>query len=289
MLVHIKDIVLKARKEGYAIGAFNTVNLESTLAIVRAAVAQRSPAIIQVSEATIRYAGIKPITHIVETISKNESVNIPIALHLDHGKSFHSIAECINAGFSSIMIDASDLPLDENIFLTKSVVDYSHKRQVWVQGEIGSLVGVEDDVDVKMKDAHLTDPDEAQEFAKKTKVDSLAIALGQSHGALFLQKGLEEKISIEQLEKISKKVDVPLVLHGASDLGAEQIRAAIKLGVSIINIDTEIRLAFSRELRNTLKNNPDMIDPRKILAPVMIEMQKAVEQKIEIFGSSNRI
>jgi len=288
MLVHIKDIVPLARKNGYAIGAFNTANLETTLAIVKAAVAKHSPAIIQVSESTIRYAGIKPITHIVETISKNEAVDVPIALHLDHGKSFHSIAECVNAGFSSIMIDASDLPFDENVFLTKSVVDYTHKRKVWTQGEIGRLMGVEDDVKVKEEDAMYTDPQEAVDFAKKTGVDTLAVAVGQSHGAVNLKQGKAEEISIKQLEKISKKVSVPLVLHGASDIAENQIKEARKLGVSIVNIDTEIRMAFSRSIRRVLEENKDMIDPRKIMAPTMAEMQRVIENKIEMFGSANK-
>jgi fructose-bisphosphate aldolase, class II len=288
MLVHIKDIVPLAKKNGYAIGAFNTANLETTLAIVKAAVAKHSPAIIQVSESTIRYAGIKPITHIVETISKNEAVDVPIALHLDHGKSFHSIAECVNAGFSSIMIDASDLPFDENVFLTKSVVDYTHKRHVWTQGEIGRLMGVEDDIKVKEKDAMYTDPQEAVDFAKKTGVDTLAVAVGQSHGAVNLKQGKAEKISIKQLEKISKKVSVPLVLHGASDIAGNQIEEARKLGVSVVNIDTEIRMAFSRSIRQVLEENKDMIDPRKIMAPAMVEMQRVIENKIEMFGSSNK-
>lgn len=288
MLVHIKEIIPKAKKGGYAIGAFNTENLETTLAIVKAAVAKHSPVIIQVSESTIRYAGLKPITHIVETISKNEAVNVPIALHLDHGTNFHSVAECINAGFSSIMIDASDLAFDENVFLTKSVVEYSHKRHVWAQGEIGRLQGIEGNISVNKKDAFYTDPNEAKEFADKTKVDTLAISVGQSHGAANLRKGQNEKINIRQLEKINKKVDIPLVLHGASDIAENQVEEAIKLGVSIVNIDTEIRMAFARSLRKTLEENKNMIDPRKIMAPVILEMQKVIEKKIQMFGSSNK-
>lgn len=288
MLVHIKEIVPRAKKEGYAIGAFNTENLETTLAIVKAAVAKQSPVIIQVSESTIRYAGLKPITHIVETISKNEAVNVPIALHLDHGTNFHSVAECINAGFSSIMIDASDLAFDENVFLTKSVVEYSHKRRAWAQGEIGRLQGVEGNISVSKKEASYTNPNEAREFAERTKVDTLAISVGQSHGAANLKKGKAEEISIKQLEKISKKVEIPLVLHGASDIAEKQIKQAIGLGVSVVNIDTEIRMAFSRSLRKTLQENNDMIDPRKIMAPVIIEMQKVIEKKIQMFGSANK-
>ncbi len=287
MLVHINEIVPEAKKNKYAVGAFNTVNLETTLAIIRAAVAQRSPVIIQVSESTIRYAGIKPITHIVETIAKNEAVNVPVALHLDHGKSFHSIAECINSGFSSIMIDASDLPFDENVFLTKSVVEYSHKRRAWVQGEIGRLKGVEDQISVKEREAAMTDPEEALEFEKQTDIDTLAVAVGQSHGIAKMRKGVPE-LNIKRLEKISKKVESPLVLHGASGILESQIKKAINLGVSIINIDTELRMAFAGSLREILVEKKEEVDPRKIMAPVISEVQKTVENKIKMFGSNNK-
>lgn len=287
MLVHIKEIVPHARKNKYAIGAFNTVNLETTLAIIRGAVAQQSPVIVQVSESTIKYAGIKPITHVVETIAKNEAVNVPVALHLDHGRSFHSVAECVNAGFSSIMIDASDLPFDENVFLTKSVVDYSHKRDVWVQGEIGRLVGVEGSISVKKGEASMTDPDDAFRFDKETKVDALAIAIGQSHGISKMRKGIPQ-ISINRLEKISKKVKTPFVLHGASGISGTQIKKAIDLGVSIVNIDTELRMAFSDSLRNTLKKDVDEVDVRKIMSPSIDAVQEVVEKKIKMFNSNNK-
>ncbi len=288
MLVHIKEIVPHARKNKYAIGAFNTVNLETTLAIIRGAVAQQSPVIVQVSESTIKYAGIKAITHVVETIAKNEAVNVPVALHLDHGKGFHSVAECVNAGFSSIMIDASDLPFDENVFLTKSVVDYSHKRGVWVQGEIGRLKGVEDNISVKKREAFMTDPDEAFKFNKQTDVDALAIAIGQSHGIAKMRNGVP-RISISQLGKISKKVKTPFVLHGASGIPEPQIKKAIDLGVSIINIDTELRMAFSGSLRDTLKKDADEVDVRKIISPAMNAVQEVVEKKIKMFGSNNKV
>ncbi|MFH1668078.1 MAG: class II fructose-bisphosphate aldolase, partial [Candidatus Komeilibacteria bacterium] len=175
MLVHIKEIVADARAKNYCVGAFNTANLEITLAIARAAVEMKAPIIIQVSEKTIEYAGLKPITHIVETIAKNEAKNIPVALHLDHGHSFHSVSECISAGFSSIHIDASDLPYDENVKITKESVDYAHQNAVWAQGELGRIFGKEGmskyNGDFKEIEKYLTDPEEAKQFVDATGVD----------------------------------------------------------------------------------------------------------------------
>ncbi len=288
MLVHIKEIVKKAQKGKYAVGAFNTVNLEVTLAIVKAAVAKKSPAIIQVSESTIKYSGLKPITHIVETVAKNEAVDVPIALHLDHGRSFHSVAECINAGFSSIMIDASDLPFDEDTFLTKNVVEYAHKRGVWVQGEVGRLKGIEGNVSVAEREAVMTKPEEAVEYIKKTEIDTLAVAVGQCHGIVKMRKGVPN-LDLKRLARIKKAVkNMPLVLHGASGIPRDQIRKAIGYGVRIINIDTEIRMAFAAAVREFLENHPEEVDPRKILTPAIEAMQSVVERKMEMFGSVNK-
>lgn len=288
MLVHIKDIVKKAYREGYAIGAFNTSNLEVTLGIVQAAVAMHAPVIVQVSETAIKYAGLKPITHIVETIAKNEAVDVPVALHLDHGKSFHSVAECIHAGFSSIMIDQSDLPFDENVALTKNAVDYAHRRGVWAQGELGRLKGKEEFIDIKPEAALLTDPKEAKEFVDKTKVDTLAVAIGNIHGIIKLRKNLKPKLDLARLKAIAELVKIPLVLHGASGLDEEQVQKAISLGIAIINIDTEIRLAFTKTLRNTLAVDGNLYDPREVLKPSIEAVQRLVEKKIEMFGSANK-
>ncbi|MFH1456552.1 MAG: class II fructose-bisphosphate aldolase [Patescibacteria group bacterium] len=284
MLVHIKEIIPKAEKGGYAIPAFNTFNLEVTLAIVRGAVAQNSPVIIQVSEKTIEYAGLKPITHIVETIAKNEAVNVPVALHLDHGKSFRSVAECIHAGFSSIHIDASELPLDENTILTKQVVDYAHKNSVWAQGELGTILGKKEILDEKISEnleKFMTNPDQAQEYVKKTKVDTFAPSVGAMHG-LFVGK---EKINQEILKQIKHQINIPIVLHGASGVSDEDIRQAISNGVVIINIDTRIRETFSNTLRETLMTHQQEMDPRKILTPTIDAIQKVIEEKIILFGS----
>jgi len=285
MIVSLKSLIEDAKKKKYAVGAFNTANLEVTLGIINAAVDQQAPVIIQVSETTIEYAGLKPITHIVETIAKNAAVNVPVALHLDHGRSFHSVAECINAGFSSIMIDASDLPYDENVALTKQAVDYAHKKGVWAQGELGRVKGSEDWVIVKDKEAYMTDPAEAADFVKKTGVDTLAVSVGNVHGIYKLRKGVP-KIDQERLRLIHKKIpQVPLVLHGASGLPESDIAAGIKNGIRIINIDTELRLAFTDKIRETLNRRREEYDPRKVLEPSIEAVKKVVARKIELFRS----
>ena len=284
MLVHIKEIIPKAEKSDYAVPAFNTFNLESTLAIARGAVAQNSPVIIQVSEKTIEYAGLKPITHIVETIAKNEAVNVPVALHLDHGKSFRSVAECIHAGFSSIHIDASELPFDENVILTKQATDYAHKYGVWVQGELGTILGQKQMIDKKTSqelEKFMTKPDEAEEYVRKTKIDTFAPSVGAIHG-IFVGK---EKINQELVKKIKEKTNLPLVLHGASGVSNQDIRQAIKNGLTVINIDSSLRETFSNTLREILMTHRLEIDPRKILALVTDAIQEIIEEKIILFGS----
>lgn len=283
MLVHIKEIVSWAQEKRCAVGAFNTSNLETTLGIINGAVKANKPVIIQVSETTIKYAGLKPITHIVETVAKNEAVNIPVALHLDHGKSFHSIAECIQAGFSSIMIDASDLPFDENVALTKQAAGYAHKYDVWVQGELGQVKGWEDNVFSGA--SFLTDPKQAQEFVKKTGIDTLAAAIGNVHGIEKIKRGVP-KLDIKRLKEINKRVEVPLVLHGASGLGREQVVQAVANGIRIINIDTEIRLAFTTALRQVLGQNKKEIDIRELMPKPIGAVEDLIEKKVKMFALS---
>lgn len=286
MLVHIKDIVNKAQSGKYGIGAFNTSNLEVTLAIARAAVKVRAPVIIQVSEKTIEYAGLKPITHIVETIAKNEAKDIPVALHLDHGHSFKSVTECINAGFSSIHIDASDLPFDENIRITKESVEYAHKNGVWAQGELGRIFGKEglENHNGRFEEIekYFTDPNEATEFVEQTGVDTLAISVGTYHGR-FKDK---EKIYFDILDKIRQAVDVPLVLHGASGIKDKELTQAVEHGVTIVNIDTSLRVAFTEALKGSLNKQSDVVDPRKILAPSIEAVSEVVMRKIKYLGSN---
>ncbi len=287
MLVHIKEIIPKAVKGNYAVPAFNTFNLETTLAIVRGAVAKKSPVIIQISEKTIKYAGLKPITHIMETIAKNEAVVVPVALHLDHGKSFHSVAECISAGFTSIHIDASELPYDENVILTKQATDYAHKNKCWAQGELGTILNKKSIAKKKIKDdfsKFMTNPSQAEKFVKKTKINTFAPSVGAMHGIF---KG-KEKINQTLLKEIKQKTKLPLVLHGASGVPDQDIKQAIKNGVAVINIDTRLRQVFTNTLRQTLMSKVHEIDPRDIFPASMDSVQKIVEEKIELFGSVNK-
>jgi fructose-bisphosphate aldolase class II len=284
MLTSVAELVHLANRDSVAIGAFNISNLEMALGIIRAAVDSNTPVIIQVSETTIEYAGLKPITHIVETIAKNAAVTIPVALHLDHGKSFRSVAECIHAGFSSIMIDASDLPYDENVVLTQQSVAYAHKHNVWAQGELGQVKAAEDAALSANREQFMTDPDEAASFVAKTGVDTLAVAVGNVHGVYKFQKGVP-KLDIKRLEAIHKKIpNTPLVLHGASGLPAEQVALAITNGVRVINIDTEVHWVFSETLRHTVAQFPDYYDVRMLLEPSIEAVRKLVSTKLSMFG-----
>lgn len=284
MLVHIKDIVKEARKGGYAVGAFNIHNLESALGVAQAAVNAKSPAIIQVSESTIKYMGLKPITHVVSTIAKNIAAKVPIALHLDHGKSFDSVFECINAGFTSVHIDASALPLDENINLTKHVVEVARGRGVWVQGEIGSIIGGHGVKSKKIEDIPLADPAEVIEFVKKTKVDTIAAAVGTAHGVYE-----NEDIKFNLLKEIKSKTKKPFVLHGGSGVADSMIKQAIKQGVDIINIGSDIKIAFCKALIDNCLNNKQETDPRVLLKPTIKAVEKVVIAKMKLFNSAGRI
>jgi fructose-bisphosphate aldolase, class II len=284
MLVHIKDIVAEAEKGGYALGAFNVHNFETILGVANAAVKAKSPAIIQVSEGAIKYMGLKPVTHIVSTVAKNVAVGVPIALHLDHGKSFSVVFECINAGFTSVHIDASALPLDENINLTKQVVELAHQKNVWVQGEVGAMVGGHGDIGKKKIDIPKANPDDAIKFAKETNIDSLAAAIGTAHGVF-----INEDVDLELLALIKKATKKPFVLHGGSGIADAKIKKAIKDGVNIVNIGTDIKVAFSQTLiSNCLKNRKET-DPRILLGPCIEAVEKVVIQKMKLFGSAGRV
>ncbi|MBI4414984.1 MAG: class II fructose-bisphosphate aldolase [Candidatus Kerfeldbacteria bacterium] len=288
MLVSLQQLVRQAQTGGFALGAFNTQNLETTLGIIRAAVDAHSPVVIQVSETTIEYAGIKPITHIVETIAKNAAVDVPVALHLDHGKKFWSIAECIHAGFSSIMMSASDLPFDENIALTKQAADYAHARGVWAQGELGRVRASDDYLATVHREEYLTDPVQAKEFVKATGIDTLAVAVGNVWGVHKLSKGTPP-LDEDRLKAIHKATpSVPLVLHGASGLPREQIDLARRYGVSIINIDTELRWVFTKRLRATLDEDKNRFDPREVLEPSINAVRDLVAEKLAMFGSAGK-
>jgi len=283
MLVHIKDLVRDAKKKGYAIGAFNITNLESVLGVAQAAVRANSPAIIQVSESAIEYMGLKPITHIVSTVAKNVAASVPIALHLDHGTSFDTVFECINAGFTSVHIDASKLPLDENINLTKQVVKVAHAKHVWVQGEVGAIVGSHGDIKSKLKEIPLARLDEVIKFVKQTGVDTIAAAIGTAHGV-----HINEDIIFNLLKGIKQKTKIPFVLHGGSGVPDAKIKKAIKEGVNIINIGTDLKVAFCRTLIEVCLKNKEETDPRNLLKPTISAIEKVVYEKMKLFGSAGR-
>ncbi len=304
MLVTNKDLMVPARKNGYAIGAFNVQNLESSLAIAEAATEEKSPAILQITPSVIKYAGLAYISNLVKTAA--QLVQVPLAMHLDHGDSFETAVQCIEAGFSSVMIDGSFLDFEGNVDVTKRVVDVAHSKGVSVEAELGKLAGVEERT-VAEKDAILTDPKAAVEFVERTGVDTLAVAIGTSHGAYKFKT--EAKLDIERLKTISQKINIPLVLHGASSVplsivekankfGAElsgakgipetELRKAISFGIAKINIDTDLRLAFTATVREALTNAPKNFDPRKILGPAKDAMKEVARGKMRLFGSSGK-
>ncbi len=286
MLVHIKKIVNDAEKGGYAVGAFNVNNLEILQAVLQAAEKLKSPVIIQTTEGAIEYAGHEELTALVKASAQD--LKIPVALHLDHGHSFDVIKKCIKLGYSSVMIDSSDKGYDENIKNVKKVVEYAHQRKVWVQAELGRLEGSEDWLKVGKNKAFLTEPPEALDFVRKTKVDTFAPAIGNYHGVQKIVSKKVLRLDLNRLEKIDKLVKVPLVLHGASGFSDYQIKQAVKRGVRVINIDSELRVSFTRAERKFLQENTNVYDPRKILSPAILAMQKTVEKKIKVFGSQNK-
>jgi fructose-bisphosphate aldolase class II len=300
-----RELLNAAKRGGYAVGAFNMNNLEILQAIVSAGEVEKSPAIVAVSEGAIKYAGMPYIVSMVRTAS--EQTFIHLSLHLDHGTDLEVIRSCIENGFTSVMIDGSHLEFDENIATTKRVVEMAKKKGVSVEAELGRLKGIEEKVSVSEKEAFLTDPQAAEEFAKRTEVDALAIAIGTSHGA-YKFKG-EAKLDFDRLKEIAKRVNIPLVLHGASGVpsavlekalkfgaklpGAkgipdDAIQKAISLGISKINIDTDLRLSFVAALREMFVTKPEEFDPRKILGPGREAIQRTVQSKMRLFGSSGK-
>lgn len=275
MLVTSKQMIIDAQKNGYAIGCFNTSDLEITKAIIAAAVAQHAPVMVATSEKAIQFGGIGTLAALIKEEAKNASV--PVALHLDHGKSIHMVKECLDAGYTSVMFDGSELFLDKNIQMTAEAAKLAHERNVPCEGELGHLgkIGVSSN--------QLTNPDDVLEFVQKTEVDFLALSIGSSHGA-----GSNEKLEIELLKKINSLTEIPLVLHGGSGVPDGDIQNAISGGICKINIDTDIRHEFTKDLREILKDHPDEQDPREILAEVMVKVQVLVEKKIKLFGSNGK-
>ena len=306
-LVTTTEMFKKAYDGGYAIGAFNVNNMEIIQGIVEAATEENAPLILQVSAGARKYANTVYLKKMVEAAV--ETSGLPIALHLDHGDSFALCKDCVDSGFTSVMIDASAHPFAENISITKQVVEYAHDHGVVVEAELGKLAGVEDDVKVDAKDASYTDPDQVQEFVEKTGVDSLAIAIGTSHGA-FKFKG-KPKLRFDILEEVGKRLPgFPIVLHGASSVpqeyvklinqyggnmpGAqgvpeEMLRKAATMAVCKINIDSDLRLAVTATIREHFALNPSHFDPRQYLGPARDAVRKVVRHKIvDVLGCNGK-
>jgi fructose-bisphosphate aldolase class II len=296
--------MVPARKNGYAIPALNVQNLESLTAVAQAAAEEKSPVIIAISPSVVKYAGLPYISGMAKTAA--ELAPVPVSIHLDHGEDFEITQKCVEAGFTSVMIDGSFLKLEENIAVTKKVVEMAHPKGVSVEAELGRLAGVEER-SVEEKDAILTDPETAKTFVEETGVDTLAVAIGTSHGAYKFKS--EAKLDIERLKLINQKVQVPLVLHGASSVpswliekadkyGAQlsnakgipetEIKKAIGLGIAKVNVDTDLRLAFTGSVREVLTTSPKEFDPRKILGPARETMKQVAKSKMQLFGSSGK-
>ncbi|HEY9071613.1 MAG TPA: class II fructose-1,6-bisphosphate aldolase [Candidatus Ozemobacteraceae bacterium] len=311
-LVTTKELFARALEGGYAVGAFNVNNMEIIQGIFEAAIAEKSPLIIQVSAGARKYARHEYLVHLIQAsieMAKSSGTDIPVALHLDHGEDFEICKKCIDGGFTSVMIDGSKHSFEENIKLTKEVVDYAHARGITVEAELGRLAGVEDAVSVSAKDAIYTNPREAKEFVSRTGCDSLAVAIGTSHGA-YKFKG-DAKLDFERLAEIEQVLPkYPLVLHGASSVPEDLVaicnkyggklqdskgvpeemisRAAMKSNVCKINVDTDLRIAMTGAIRKVFAENPGEFDPRKYMGPARDSIREVVRRKMRLMGCAGK-
>lgn len=304
MLVTSQKLLITARRRKYAVPAFNVNDLEFLKAVMDAAVKMKSPVIVQTSEGAIAYAGMDYLIAMIRVAAQSK---VPVVMHLDHGKDLKIVKQAIKNGYTSVMYDGSAFPYGKNVANTKKVARWAHAARIGVEAELGALAGIEDFVTVKEKDAHLTDPDEAVRFVRDTGCDSLAVAIGTSHGA-YKFKG-RTHLDIARLKRIAALVHIPIVLHGASGVredlvalakkyGAKlgdahgvldaDIRPAIRAGVAKINIDTDLRLAFTAGVHEAMHDMPRVIDPRKLLEPANLLMREVAMQKMKLFGSAGR-
>lgn len=311
-LVTTTEMFKKAYNGGYAIGAFNVNNMEIVQGITEAAWELHSPVILQASAGARKYAQSAYLKHLVEAAEEATNDEIPIALHLDHGADFDVCKDCVDNGFTSVMIDASSKPFDENVEISKKVAEYAHDKGVVVEAELGTLAGVEDDVNVAAETAQYTNPDQVVEFVERTGVDSLAIAIGTSHGAYKFKPGTDPHIRLDILEEISKKLPgFPIVLHGSSSVPQEyvkiinsnggalkdaigipedQLREAAKRSVCKINIDSDLRLGMTAGIREHMAKHPDHFDPRQYIADGRQYVKDIVHNKIiNVLGSDNKV
>lgn len=308
-LVGTKEMFEKAYKEGYAIGAFNVNNMEIIQGITEAAAEEKAPLILQVSNGARKYAKPIYLKKLVEAAVYD--TGLPIALHLDHGDSFELCKDCIDSGFTSVMIDGSKYNFEDNIALTRQVVEYAHAHDICVEGELGTLAGIEDDVNVSTEDSSYTRPDQVEEFVERTGVDSLAIAIGTSHGAYKFKPGHKPMLRFDILEEVEKRLPgFPIVLHGASSVPQEWVKVvnefggqmpdaigipeellakAAKMAVCKINIDSDLRLVCTASIREHLVEHPDHFDPRQYLKPARENIKELVRHKIvDVLGCNGK-
>lgn len=284
-LVSMKEMLIVAKDNEYAVGQFNLNNLEYAQAILQAAEEEKSPVILGVSEGAARYmGGYKVVVAMVEALMDEYGTTVPVAIHLDHGSSFEACAQAIHAGFSSVMIDGSHFPLDENIELTKKVVELAHIHNVSVEAELGRIGGEEDDLVVEDADAMYAIPAECERLIKETNVDCFAPALGSVHGPY---KG-EPNLGFDRMEEVMNLTQVPLVLHGGTGIPTKDIKRAISLGTAKINVNTENQIVQAKKVREVLAENPEMYDPRKYMGPGRDVIKAAVISKMREFGSSQK-
>lgn len=287
MLVSVKEILEKARSGGYAVGAFNVFNLETTQAVIQAAREMRSPVVIQVTEKTMEYAGGRGIFHLIKNNAEFYAPEIPVGIHLDHGHSFEAIRRAVDIGFTSVMYDGSRKKYEDNVMVTKEIVDFCHEKGVVVQAELG-FVPYLGEIEMKDEDwiKYMTDPGLAESFVKETKVDTMAVAIGNAHN-FFKEK---KQPDYNRLEMINKALNIPLVLHGASDWENEKVDEVIKRGISCFNVDTSIRLNFVNSLvSKIMKQGPMNLDVREFLGEAREAVKNVVKDKIKIFKSDSKI
>ncbi|WP_054200368.1 tagatose bisphosphate family class II aldolase [Clostridium baratii] len=281
-ILSTREMLKKAQEGGYAVPAFNIHNLETLQVVIETAAELRSPVILAGTPSTIKYAGGEYIVAMAEVAAKE--YDIPIAIHLDHFEDIDAIKHYVDIGFKSTMIDASHENYENNIRIVKEVVDYAHKFDATVEAELGRLGGQEDDLVVDEKDTMYTNPEQAKDFVEKTGIDSLAVAIGTAHG---LYKG-KAKLDFDRLKEIRAKVDIPLVLHGASDVPDELVKKAISLGICKVNVATDLKIPFSDAVKKYFIDNPTANDPRKYMTPGKEAMKAIVKHKIMVCGSNNR-
>ncbi len=286
MITSVKEILEKAKAGGYAVGAFNVFNLETVQAAVQAAREMRSPAIIQITEKTMEYAGGRAIFYLVKNIAEFYAPEIPIGIHLDHGHSFEAIKRAVNIGFTSVMYDGSRKKYEDNVMVTKEVVDFCHEKGVVVQAELG-FVPYLGEIEISENDwvKYMTDPGQAESFVKETGVDTLAVGIGNAHN-FFKEKKVPD---YDRLDMISKSLNIPLILHGASDWENGKVEEVVKRGITCFNVDTSIRLAFVNSLASrVMKQGPMNLDAREFLGEARDSVRNVIKDKIKMFGSDGK-